>query len=131
VLLTSAVIPMAKAMIGEAYTALNNASAKLGIGDSTTAAAKDQTDLQAGSNKAYVGMDASYPQRTNETILFQTTAGPLVANYVWNEFLICDGSPGTAWCRFVQPMNGGVAKTSGQTWVLQVTLTMGRADAAN
>ena len=130
-LLTSAVIPLAQAMIGDPYTALSNANAKVGIGDSSTAAAKGQTDLQAGSNKTYLGMDATFPQRTDATLTFKVTAGTTDANYVWNEFLICDGSPGTAWIRFVQQVNGGTAKTSSQTWVLQITVVVGRADAAN
>ena len=130
-LLTSAVVPLAQAMIGEAITALDNANAHIGIGDSTAAAAKAQTDLQAGSNKTYLAMDAAYPQRSGAAVTFQVTAGAAVANWVWNEFLVSTGSPGTAWCRFVLQMNGGVAKASGQSWVLQVTVTIGRNDAAN
>ena len=130
-LLSSATAPLAQAMIGGTYTPLNNSSGKIGIGDSTTAAAKAQTDLQAGSNKTYLGMDATYPQISGSVITFQVTAGTSTANYVWNEFLICDGSPGVAWDRFVQSLNGGVAKAAGQTWTLQVALTMGRNDAAN
>ena len=130
-LLTSAVVPLDKAMVGESYTPLNAANAHIGIGDSATAAAKGQTDLQAGSNKVYLAMDASYPQRSGAAATFQVTADGSTANYVWNEFLLCDGSPGTAWSRFVQQLNGGVAKTAGQSWTLQVTVTMGRNDSAN
>lgn len=130
-LLSSATAPLAKAMIGASFTALNNANAHIGIGDSTTAANKSQTDLQASTNKTYIGMDATYPTISGSAVTFQVTAGSAVANYVWNEFLICDASPGTAWARFVQTVNGGVAKASGQTWTLQVTATMARNDAAN
>jgi hypothetical protein len=131
VLLTSACVPLAKAMMGDSYTPLNAANAHIGIGDSTAAAAKGQTDLQAASNKAYLAMDSSYPQRSGAAVTFQVTADGSTANYAWNEFLVCDGSPGTAWSRFVQQLNGGVAKSAGQIWTLQVTVTMGRNDSAN
>lgn len=130
-LLNSATGPLAQAMVGGSYTALNNAVGKIGIGDSTVAAVKTQTDLQASSNKVYIGQDAGFPSVVGSVITFQVTAGSAVANYVWSEFLICDANPGIAWARFVQTLNGGVAKASGQTWVLQVTATMGRNDAAN
>ena len=130
-LLSSATAPLALAITGGSFTALNNANAKIGIGDSTTAAAKTQTDLQASTNKTYIAQDATYPTVSGSVITFQVTAVSAAANYVWNEFLICDASPGTAWARFVQTMNGGVAKASGQTWTLQVAATVGRNDAAN
>src|SRR5579864_7309910 len=46
------------AVAGGTYTAMNNANARLGVGDSTTAAAASQTDLQAATNKTYQAMDA-------------------------------------------------------------------------
>jgi hypothetical protein len=131
VLLTSAAVPLAKAMIGETYTPLDNANARVGIGDSTTAANKGQTDLQAAANKIYLPMDATFPTRDGAEMTFQVTVTEAFGNYVWNEFLLSDGLPGTAWARFVQQLNGGVAKASGQIWILQVTAVMGRNDAAN
>jgi len=130
-LLNGSTGPLTNAMVGGTYTALNNANAHIGIGDSTTAAAKTQTDLQASTNKLYLGMDATYPTVSGSVATFQVTAGSSQGNYVWNEFLVGDGSPGTAWIRFVQSLNGGVAKASGQTWTLQVAVTMGRNDVAN
>lgn len=130
-LLSSSTPLLAQAIVGGSFTALNNANARIGIGDSTTAAAKTQVDLQASTNKVYIAQDASYPSVSGSVITFQVTASSAVGNYVWNEFLICDGSPGNAWARFVQSMNGGVAKASGQTWTLQVAATVGRNDVAN
>jgi len=130
-LLSSATASLAQAIVAGTFTPLNNTNAKIGVGDSTTAAAKTQTDLQASTNKTYIGQDASYPSVSGSVILFQITAGAAVANYVWNEFLICDAAPGNAWARFVQPLNGGVAKAPGQSWTLQVAATVGRNDVAN
>ena len=130
-LLTSSNEPRAAAMVGETYTPLDNANCRVGIGDSTTAAAKGQTDLQAATNKVYLAQDPGYPLRVAEVITYKVTAEASVANYVWNEFLFSDGSPGTAWARFVQAINGGVAKVSGQIWTLQIAATVGRNDVAN
>jgi hypothetical protein len=118
-------------MAGEAYIALDNTNGKVGIGDSATAAAKGQTDLQAAINKTYLGQDPGYPVRAASVITYEVTAPAGIASYVWNEFLMCDGSPGTAWIRFVQAINGGVAKGAGEIWTLQVEITMGRNDVAN
>ena len=41
--------------------AYNNANARLGVGDSDTAEAATQTDLQAATNKVYGAMEASFP----------------------------------------------------------------------
>jgi len=130
-LLTSSNEPRAAAMVGEAYTPLNNANGRIGIGDSTTAAAKGQTDLQAATNKIYLVQDPGYPVLAAAVITFEITADGTEANYAWKEFLLCDGSPGTAWARFVQTLNGGVAKVSGQSWTLQIAATVGRNDVAN
>lgn len=130
-LLSSSTPLLAQAMVGGAYVPLDNAHAKIGIGDSSTAANKAQTNLQAATNKVYLAMDPTYPNVVGSNITFQVTADGATANYVWNEFLICDGSPGNAWARFVQAMNGGVAKPVGQTWTLQIVATMGRNDASN
>jgi hypothetical protein len=130
-LLSSADETRAKAMIGESYTALNNVNARIGVGDDDTAANKTQTDLEASANKVYLTMDATYPTRSGPDLTFRVTAADGVGEFAWKEFLICDGSPGTAWARFVQVLNGGVAKAAGEVWALEITATVGRNDAAN
>jgi hypothetical protein len=52
---------------GNALCWLNNANATLGIGDSSTAEALNQVDLQAATNKYYQAMDASYPLTVDGT----------------------------------------------------------------
>ena len=44
----------------------NNASAQIGVGDSTTAADPGQTDLQASTNKTFKGMETGYPTSTSQ-----------------------------------------------------------------
>ena len=57
----------------------------IGVGDSTTAAASGQTDLQASSNKTYktiAGADYVY---TRPTLFVSVDFGYSEANYTWND----------------------------------------------
>lgn len=78
--------------IGAGGTAFNNANARIGVGDSTTAEAASQTDLQAAANKTYKAMNATYPQRAAQTLTFQSDFGSTDANYAWNEWVIDNGA---------------------------------------
>src|SRR6187549_1940603 len=73
-------------IIGEAVTPFNNANAYLGVGDSTTAFAASQTDLQAATNKLRKAMDATYPQRSTNVLTLRSTFGSSEANFAWEEF---------------------------------------------
>ena len=62
----------------------------IGVGDSSTAAAAGQTDLQASSNKTYktiVGGDYIY---TRPTLFMSVDFGNSEANYTWNEVALRD-----------------------------------------
>lgn len=104
-------------------TAWNNANAYLGVGDSTTAAVATQTDLQAATNYAYVGMNASYPSLSGQTLSWQATFGTGVANYAWNEFVISDASTKGAGVCLNRLVSSQITKTSSMTVVLTVTIT--------
>lgn len=112
---------IAAAVHGFTFTAFNNANAYLGVGDSTTAFAAAQTDLQAATNKLRKAMDATYPQRSANVVTLQSTFGSSEANYVWNEFGTFNASSaGTMLQRKVSALG---TKASGQTWQFQVVLT--------
>jgi hypothetical protein len=121
---------------GAATGYFSNANAFISVGDSTTAAADTQTELQAATNRTRVGMDATYPLHTDTTgtagsksIVFRSTYGTAVANYAWQEWAIFNG-PGTGG----PPTTGGRmlnrkveslgTKTSSATWVLTITLSL-------
>jgi len=106
---------------GFSGTAFNNANAYLGVGDSSTAFAAAQTDLQAASNKLRKAMDATYPQQAANVITLQATFASGDANWVWNEFGTFNASSaGTMLQRKVSALG---TKASGQTWQFQVVLT--------
>lgn len=112
---------IAAAVHGVSVTAFNNANAYLGVGDSSTAFAASQTDLQASTNKLRKAMDATYPQRSANVVTLQSTFGSSEANFAWNEFGTFNASSaGTMLQRKVSSLG---TKSSGQTWQFQVVLT--------
>jgi hypothetical protein len=114
---------MASAVIGAAYTPFNNANAYIGVGDSTTAFAKTQTDLQASPNKAYKAMDASYPLIASGNVLtFESTFSTTDANFAWQEWAVFNApSGGVMLNRKVESLG---TKPNTQIWVFTVTLTV-------
>ncbi len=115
-----------------ALTAFNNANAHLGVGNSSTAAADTQTDLQgvvAGVDKFRKAMDATYPQHTDSTgaagsksLTLRSTFGTADANITWAEWGVFNASSaGRMLNRKVEALG---TKTNTATWVLTVTLSL-------
>lgn len=112
---------MVQAAIGAAVTAFNNANSYIGVGDSATAHAVGQTDLQAGANKLRKAMDATYPSGAANVITFRSTYGTGDANWAWNEWATFNAAAaGTMLNRKVESLG---TKTSTQTWQFTTTLT--------
>lgn len=113
---------IATTLIGEAVTAYDNSNAYIGVGDSNTAFAKAQTDLQAASNKLRKGMEASYPQRSANVLDFRSLYATGDANWTWAEWGIFNNSAaGTMLSRIVEALG---TKTSAQSWQITATLTV-------
>lgn len=115
-------------LVGATTTPFNNANCRLGVGNSATAEAATQTDLQAaagGANRQFKLMNATFPSRASQTESFQSDFTSGEANFVWNEWGIDNGNAnGTT---VTAPMfNRKVAslgtKATG-TWTLTVTVT--------
>lgn len=116
---------------GTSVAAFSSANAYIGVGNSTTAAAVGQTDLQASSgNTARRGMEAGFPTHTDGTassspLIFRSVFPDTAAVFVWNEFGLFNASSGGRMLnRKVQSFNGGVAKPNTESWALNVTLTV-------
>lgn len=113
---------LVQAGIGAGVTAFNNANAHIGVGDSTTAYAAGQTDLQAATNKVRKAMDATYPTGGANVLTFRSTFGTSDANFAWNEWGVFNASSGgTMLNRKVESLG---TKTNTQTWQFTVTLTV-------
>lgn len=113
---------------GQTLTYFNNGNAHIGVGDSNTAAAATQTDLQASTNKLRKAQEATYPQHTDgvvsgsASIVYRSVFGSSDANFAWEEFGIFNGSSGGRMLnRKVQALG---TKVAGTTWTFTVTLSL-------
>lgn len=112
-------------IIGTLSTTLDATRARLGVGDSATAAAVGDTDL--GTNKYYRVMDATYPQASAGVLTFQSSFGSSDGNFAWACWGIDVGtatvtSSGTVATLVNRKVSSLGTKTTG-TWVLTVTIT--------
>lgn len=113
---------------GQTLTYFDNSNTYIGVGDSNTAAAATQTDLQAVTNALRVGMEDGYPAHTDgvisgaATITFRAVFGPSQANFAWEEWGIFNGSSGGRMLnRRVESLG---TKASGSTWTFTVTISI-------
>jgi hypothetical protein len=114
---------------GQTLTYFNNAQAAIGVGDSSTAQAATQTDLQAATNKLRKGMDATYPQHTDgvvvgaASVIYRSSFLTGEANWVWNEWALFNSSTAATGRMLNRKVQALGTKTSG-TWQLTVTLSL-------
>lgn len=103
-------------------TFFTNANARLCVGDSTTAYAAAQTDLQAVTNKLRKAMEATYPTRASNVLTFRSLFGTSEANFAWEEWGVANASSsGVLLNRKVETLG---TKTSAQSWQLTVDITV-------
>ncbi len=114
---------IAAVLIGEGTASdwFDETNAHIGVGDSNTAFAATQTNLQAVTNKFRQGMESGFPDRTDNAIDFKASFGTDDANFAWLEWGVFNhASTGTMLNRKVE----NLGTKSGGTWVLTVTLTV-------
>jgi hypothetical protein len=115
----------AQCIMNDTPTFMNSSNAFLGVGDSATAFAAAQTDLQAASNKIRKGMEASYPTRSSGALTFRSLFGTSEANFAWAEWGSFNASVGgTMLTRKVESLG---TKTNTQSWQLTATITLAAA----
>jgi hypothetical protein len=120
ILVTAGLNALLTLLIGGGGTAFNNANANLGVGDSATAAAIGQTDLQAAANKTRAAMVATYPT-TPASGATSFRSDFTAANFAWAEWGTFNAAAaGTMLNRKVESLG---TKASG-TWTLTVTITI-------
>jgi hypothetical protein len=118
------------ATAGQALTYFNNTQAAIGVGDSSTAAAATQTNVQAASNKLRKAMDATYPLHTDATtsgaasIVFRSTFGTSDANFAWQEWGVFNSATDATGRMLNRKVESLGTKTSAATWQFTVTLTL-------
>ena len=113
---------IAAMLLGEATTDFTNADTYIGVGDSSTAFAAAQTDLQAATNKFRQGMVAANPSRVDNVITLNALFATGDANFAWAEWGIFNAAAaGTMLQRKVEALG---TKTSAQSWALTLTITV-------
>lgn len=121
------------ASAGQALTYFSNAQAAIGVGDSATAAAATQTDLQAvaGSTHQYrQAMDATYPVHTDgvisgaASIVFRSTFASANGNFAWAEWGVFNSATAATGRMINRKVEALGTKASGAAWQLTVTLSL-------
>lgn len=111
-------------LIGGTETAFDNANARIGVGDSTTAAADSDTGLQAATNVAYAVMDTGYPQlgaAADKKVIFRGTFGAAAANFAWAEWTVDNGA---AAAKNLNRKVESLGTKSGGTWMITVEISL-------
>lgn len=114
----------------QTLTYFSNARAAIGTGDSTTAAAATQTNLQAATNLLRVAMDATYPTHTDATtsgaaaITFRSTFATGQGNYAWQEWGVFNSATAGTGRMLNRRVESLGTKTSAATWTFTVTITL-------
>lgn len=120
-------------IIGGGGQAATATAARIGVGNSSTAASAGQTDLQASSgagNRQWNIMEATYPQASAGVITAKASYASGEANFAWAEWAIDVGTPTVAAGTTVAALmlNRKVAdngtKASGSVWAFTVTITL-------
>ena len=96
---------------------------QIGVGDSTTAAAAGQTDLQASSNYLWKTISTADRVYVRPTLYISADFGYSEANFTWNEIGLRDnqGSP-LMWARQVD--SSPLAKTSSKRAIVEWQLSL-------
>lgn len=119
-------------LIGAGGQAATNTAARIGVGDSSTAAAVGQTDLQASAGSThrwFQPMDATFPTAVNGLLTFKSTFATGDGNFAWAEWGVDIGAPTVTSGNTVNALllNRAVqslgTKVSG-SWVLTATITI-------
>ncbi len=121
ILLTAGITALLTLLQGGGGVAFNTANAYIGVGDSTTAAAIAQTDLQAATNKTRQLVSGA-PTVSGNVGTWIAAFGSAAANYAWQEWGLFNASTaGTMLNRAVASLG---TKVAGSTWTLTATITI-------
>lgn len=132
-LLTAGLSRLTSLLIGAGGQALTNTACRLGAGNSNTAEAVGQADLQAAAgaaNRWFQVMDATFPTQANGVVTFKATFGANDGNFDWREWGVDVSAPVAASSAVVGPtlFNRKVAalgtKANGAIWALTATVTI-------
>ena len=98
-----------------------NTLARIGVGNSTTVAAKTDTGLIGGSTN-FQGMEATFPLSTTaQRVDFKSSYADGIAEFAWEEFSVDNGTtPNDNLQRLVTPKG---TKSTGEVWTAEIQIT--------
>jgi hypothetical protein len=122
-LLTAGVTCIWKRFAGQTATAFDG-TAKIGVGDSSTAESAAQTDLQAATNKLFNTVTGAPVVSGNKiTYIASFTSGQ--AEWNWKELALKNNTDGVVFNRKVNAAGwGDKSLTPGSTWTVTLELTL-------
>lgn len=120
-LLNEGITRLQNLLIGGGGTNFGNASAWLGVGNSSGSAGATQVGL-SGLAVAYRPMEATYPQISNQTTTWRSVFDGANGNFSWQEFTVANGSGNSAENLNRRVSDQGI-KASGSTWTLDLQIT--------
>ena len=100
----------------------DNASARIGVGDSSIAANASQTGLQATPNILYKGMTIGYPTNKAQVgrMYFRSEFATNEANFAWEEWAVDENTDAKNLNRKVE----NLGTKNGGTWALEIYLQL-------
>lgn len=132
-LTTAGVARIHSLILGAGGQAATNTATRIGVGNSTTAAAVGQTDLSASAgstNRYFMTMDVSYPQIVTAQMAFRATFASADGNFAWEEWCIDVGAPTVAAGNTVgalmlnRKVQANGTKVLGAIWTPTMTITI-------
>ena len=109
-------------------TEYDNTNAEIGVGDSNTAAVRTQSDLQAGVNYDWQGMEATFPTAPAEndgtngrSVKFKSSWGSADGNFAWEEWSVRNGATAN---KNLNRKVESLGTKSGGTWTLEVEISL-------
>ncbi len=113
---------VAGAITGHETTLFNSDNARIGVGNGTGGDA-DSSNLTGGS-KFRKGMEATFPQRSDNVLTFKSSYADGEANFEWKEWAVFNhADAGTMLCRKVEDKgtkDGGI-----WNFTVEVTVAIG------
>lgn len=124
IMLNAGINELWKLVCGTGARQFNEANSVLGVGDSTEAAAANQTGLRSVTNKAYSLVEEGYPTfGANQQATWRATFGTTEANFSWQEFVVANGSSNAS-ITLNRKVSDQGTKVAGTSWRLSITITL-------
>ena len=110
-------------LCGAGGTVYNNAGTYIGVGDSSTATDATQAGLQAETNKAWVGMETTFPTSgSSQQVVFKSVFAAGVGTFAWEEFTVGNSNDDSGQ-NLLRAIASRGTKGASEEWTVTITVT--------